>query len=75
MSRLSYELKNKTILTDNDLENVKKQIYDYQYEVEKITKNKNNIMLSDTKRLLFIAKDMKKLEKILRKAEKESKCL
>ena len=49
-------------------------IYDYQYEVEKITKNKNNIMLSDTKRLLFIAKDMKKLEKILRKAEKESKC-
>lgn len=74
MSRLSYELKNKTILTDNDLENVKKQIYDYQYEVEKITKNKNNIMLCDTKRLLFIAKDMKKLEKILRKAEKESKC-
>lgn len=69
MTKLSYELKHKNIITENDCERIKKQLYDYENEVKKIT-NKKQLILCDTKRLLFIAKDIKKLNKILLKYEK-----
>ncbi len=71
MSSLSYELKHKNVITENDCENIKKQLYKYEEEVKKITNKNNNLIMSDVKRLMFIAKDIKKLNKILIKYEKK----